>query len=74
MTSLVRYVQYLFNLQHNTARIGMQQCMDLTAYKESATAASRKIERLWHENAILHSGACPLSEQDRELNVELSSS
>jgi hypothetical protein len=52
----------------------MQQCMDLTAYKESATAASRKIERLWHENAILHSGACPLSEQDRELNMELSSS
>jgi hypothetical protein len=24
MTSLARYAQYLFNLQHNTARIGMQ--------------------------------------------------
>jgi hypothetical protein len=24
MTSLARYAQYLFNLQHNTARTGMQ--------------------------------------------------
>jgi predicted RNase H-like nuclease (RuvC/YqgF family) len=67
MTLLARYAQYLFNLQHNTARTGMQQRMCLTAYKESATAATRVIERLRHENAILHSGARPLSEQDREL-------
>jgi predicted RNase H-like nuclease (RuvC/YqgF family) len=45
----------------------MQQRMRLTAYKESATAASRKIEWLRHENAILRCGARPLSEQDREL-------
>jgi predicted RNase H-like nuclease (RuvC/YqgF family) len=45
----------------------MQQRMRLTAYKESATAASRKIEWLRHENAILRCGAHPLSEQDREL-------
>jgi hypothetical protein len=62
MTSLARYVQYLFNLQHNTARIGMQQRMHLTAYKESATAATYDIERLRHENAILCSGARPLSD------------
>jgi hypothetical protein len=49
MTSLARYAQYLFNLQHNTTRTGMQQRMRLTAYKESATAATRKIERLRHE-------------------------
>jgi predicted RNase H-like nuclease (RuvC/YqgF family) len=67
MTSLARYVQYLFNLQHNTARTGMQQCMRLTAYKESATAATREIERLRHENAILCSGAHPLLEHDHEL-------
>jgi hypothetical protein len=36
MTSLARYVQYLFNLQHNTARTGMQQRMRLMVYKESA--------------------------------------
>jgi transposase len=37
------------------------------AYEESATAAAREIERLRHENAILHSGARPPSELDREL-------
>jgi hypothetical protein len=67
MTSLDRYAHYLFNLQHNTARTGMQQCVHLTVYKESATAATREIERLRNENAILRSSARPLSEQDREL-------
>jgi hypothetical protein len=67
MTSLVRYAQYLFNLQHNTAKTGMQQRTRLTAYKESATATTREIERLRHENAILRSGARALSEQDHEL-------
>jgi hypothetical protein len=67
MTSLARYVQYLFNLQHNTSRTGMQQHTRLMAYKESATAATGEIERLRHENAILRSGVRPLSEQDREL-------
>jgi chromosome segregation ATPase len=67
MTLLARYAQYLFKLQHNTSRTGMHQRMRLTAYKESATAATCEIERLRHENAILHSGARPLSEQDREL-------
>jgi hypothetical protein len=37
------------------------------AYKENATAATGKIKRLRHENAILHSGVHPPSEQDREL-------
>jgi hypothetical protein len=66
-TLLARYAQYLFNLQHNTARIGMQSRTLLMVYMESATATTREVERLRHENAILHSGACPLSEQDREL-------
>jgi hypothetical protein len=37
------------------------------AYKESVTASTREIERLRHENAILRSGACPPSKQNREL-------
>jgi hypothetical protein len=45
----------------------MQQRMHLTAYKESATTATRELERLRHENAILRSGARPPSEQDCEL-------
>jgi hypothetical protein len=62
MTSLARYTQYLFNPRHNTITTGMLQRTRLTAYKESATAASREIRRLGHENAILCSGACPPSE------------
>jgi hypothetical protein len=67
MTPLARYTHDLFNLQHNTARTGMQQRTRLTAYKESVTAATCEIERLRNENAILRSGAHPPSEQDREL-------
>jgi hypothetical protein len=62
MTSLARYAQYLFNLQHNTARTGMQQRTRLMAYKESATTTTREIEMLRHENAIIRSGAHPPSE------------
>jgi predicted RNase H-like nuclease (RuvC/YqgF family) len=69
MTSLARYVQYLFNLQHNTVRIGMQQRTRLLAYEESATATTAEIERLRHENAILHSGVRSPSEQVRELKA-----
>jgi hypothetical protein len=67
MTSLARYTQYLFKLQHNTTRRGMQQRTCLTAYKESATAATHKIEGMRQENAILYSSARPPSDQDREL-------
>jgi hypothetical protein len=45
----------------------MQQHTRLTAYEESATTTTHKIERLRHENAINHSGARPTSEQDHEL-------
>jgi hypothetical protein len=59
----------LFNLQHNTAKPGMQQRMHLTAYEEHATATSCELERLRHENAVLRSSALPPSEQDHELQV-----
>jgi hypothetical protein len=48
----------------------MQQHMHLTAYKESATTTTRKIERLRHENAILRSGAHSPSEKDHELQED----
>jgi hypothetical protein len=47
----------------------MQQRMRQTAYEEHTTATSRELERLRHENTILHSSACPPLEQDRELQV-----
>jgi hypothetical protein len=62
VTSLARYAQCLFNLQHNTARIGIKQCTRLTAYEESATTSACEIERLRHQNAILCSSAHPPSE------------
>jgi hypothetical protein len=67
ITSLARYAQYLFNLQHNNARTGIPQCTCLAVCKESATVTAREIERLRHENVILRSGASPPSEQDHEL-------
>jgi hypothetical protein len=67
MTSLARYAQHLFNIQHNTARTGMQQRTRLMAYEESATTATREIERRRHENAILCSSARPPLELDYEL-------
>jgi cell division protein FtsB len=67
MTLLANYVQYLFNLQHNTVRTTRQQHTRLTVYEESATTAAREIERLRHENAILRSGARPPSDMECEL-------
>jgi hypothetical protein len=69
MTSFARYVQYLFNLKHNTARTSMQHYMCLTSYEEHATATACKLERLRHENAVLHNGALPPSEQSHKLQV-----
>jgi hypothetical protein len=67
--SLAMYSQYLFNLHQNTARINVQQRMLLTAYEECPTTTSGELERLRHENAVLHSCALSPLEQDRELLV-----
>jgi hypothetical protein len=47
----------------------MQQRMRLTTYEEHTTATSRELERLRHENAVLHNGAHPPSKQDHELQI-----
>jgi hypothetical protein len=44
MTLLAIYAQYMFNLQHNNARTGIQQHTRLMAYKESVTAATGEIK------------------------------
>jgi hypothetical protein len=43
MASLARYMQYLLNLQHNTARMAVQQHTCLMAYEEIATATMCEI-------------------------------
>jgi hypothetical protein len=67
MTSLAKYAQYLFNIQHNTARTARQQRTRLMAYEESGTTIAWEIERLRHENAIVCNGARPPLELDHEL-------
>jgi hypothetical protein len=69
MVAMAKYVRYLFNLQHNTGRTVIEQRMHLNAYKELATTTSRELDRLRHENAILHRGTLPPLDQDRELQV-----
>jgi hypothetical protein len=64
-----KYVRYLFNLQHNTGKTIIEQCMRLTAYEEEATFMSHAIERLRHENVILHRGTLQSSDKDLELQV-----
>jgi hypothetical protein len=44
MVAMTKYAQYLFNLQHNTARTVMQQHMRLTAYDEHNTTISHELE------------------------------
>jgi cell division protein FtsB len=69
IAAMAKYTQYLFNLQHNTARTIMQQRMRLAAYDEHNAAISHELEKLKHENALLRNGTFPPSDQDRELNV-----
>jgi hypothetical protein len=69
MAVMARYMQYLFNLQHNTARTVMQQRMRLTTYDEHNTSISHELEQLKQENALFHSGTLPPSDQDHELKV-----
>jgi hypothetical protein len=62
MALMAKYVQYLFNLQHNTTRTIMQQRMHLTAYNEHNTFISCELEQLKLENALLCSGTLPPSD------------
>jgi hypothetical protein len=64
---MAKYVRYLFILQHNTDRTIVEQRMRLNAYEEHATFTSHELERLRHENAILHRGTLQSSDKDLEL-------
>jgi hypothetical protein len=44
MAAQAKYVQYLFNLQHNTARTIMQQRIHLTTYDEHNIIISQEFE------------------------------
>jgi hypothetical protein len=52
----------MFNLQQNTVKTVVQQRLRLTLLEQHAEGPR-------HENAILHSGTLPPSDQDRVLQV-----
>jgi hypothetical protein len=66
---MTMYMRYLFNLQHNTGRIIIEQCTHLNAYAGQATLTSHTMVRLERDNAILCCGTRVSMEKDLELQV-----
>jgi hypothetical protein len=62
MVAMTVYTQYMFNLLQNTIKTVVHQHLWLTLLEQH-------VEGLRHENAILHSGMLPPSNQDYELQV-----
>jgi hypothetical protein len=54
MATMMKYVQYMFNMQWNTIKTIVQQCLRMTFLEQH-------VEGLRHENATLHSGTLPPS-------------
>jgi chromosome segregation ATPase len=66
---MAKYVQYLFNLQHNISRIVIEHRPRLDVYEEQAIRTSLELERLGHENHILCQKTLGSAEKDLELQV-----
>jgi hypothetical protein len=66
---MAKYMRYLFHLQHNTGRIIIEHNAHLNAYVEQVTLTSHVMERMVHENTILHRGTHVSTEKDLELQV-----
>jgi hypothetical protein len=62
MVVMTKYVQYMFNLQRNTAKTVVQQHLWMTFLEQH-------VEGQRHENVTLHSGTLPPSGQDHKLQV-----
>jgi hypothetical protein len=62
MVVLTEYAQYMFNLQWNTIKTIIQQCLRMTFLEQH-------VKGLMHENATLRSGTLSRSGQDCELQV-----
>jgi hypothetical protein len=54
MATMMKYVQYMFNMQQNTITTIVQQCLRMTFLEQH-------VEGLRHENATLRSGTLPPS-------------
>jgi hypothetical protein len=69
MAAMAEYAQGLFNLQHSTDTIVVQQRLCMVACEERYTATSWELAQLKCENDLLRGGIVPPSEQDWELKV-----
>jgi hypothetical protein len=69
MATMAEYAKYSFNLQHNLARTIIQQRLSMALYDEHNITISHELEQLKRENALLHGGTLPHSDQDREFKV-----
>jgi hypothetical protein len=58
----MEYAQYLFDLQHTTARTVVQQCLGMAAYEERNITISHKLAQLKCENDLLRGGTIPPSD------------
>jgi hypothetical protein len=62
LAAMAEYAQYLFDLQHTTARTVVQQCLGMAAYEERNITISRKLAQLKCENDLLRGGTIPPSD------------
>jgi hypothetical protein len=68
-TYLAKYTRYLFNLQHKTGRMIIEQRAHLNTYSKQDTLTSHTMEKLEHENTLLYRGTHESTEKDVELQV-----
>jgi hypothetical protein len=69
LAAMADYAQYLFDLQHTTTRIVIQQCLCMAAYEECHITISHELTHLKCENDLLRGGTGPPLDQDWELKV-----
>jgi hypothetical protein len=62
LAAMAEYAQYLFDLQHTTARTVVQQCLGMAAYEERNITISHKLAQLKCENDLLRGGTIPPSD------------
>jgi hypothetical protein len=69
MVVRAEYAQYLFDLQHTSTRIVIQQRLCMTTYDECHITTSRELTQQKCENDLLCGGTIPPLDQDRELKA-----
>jgi hypothetical protein len=62
-----KYMQGLFNLQHNTGRTMIEPCACMDMYEWQSIWVSLALEKLGHNNGILHQGTFGKHEKDLDL-------